>query len=364
MQVMRSPLNLLLLCVPLAFVLEYLVPAPQSAVFVVAALAIVPLAGWLSRATEELAVRLGTGLGGFLNATFGNATELIISFFALRAGQVEVVKATLVGSIIGNLLLVMGFAAFLGGLRYPLLSFDVERAKGRASLLLIAIIGFVVPAVFDFNERAGVALTDLQSRDADAGLSLGVALILLGIYGATLVFAFGRRAEPIANEVEMEEAGTSWRPALAVAVLLLATVAIAFMSELLVGALGSFTAALSLPTSFVGLVIIPIVGNAAEHASAVIFALKAEMELSVGIALGSALQIALLVAPVLVLLSWAIGQPMDLVLDLLELTALVGAVFIGSSVARDGEMHWLEGLMLLAVYAILAFAFFFTPSGG
>lgn len=365
---MRSPLDLLLLCVPLAFVLEYAVSAPPSVVFVVAALAIVPLAGWLSRATEALADRLGSGLGALLNASFGNATELIVAFFALRAGQPEVVKASLIGSIIGNLLLVLGFAAFLGGLRHPRLRYDASRVKIRASLLIIAILGFLVPAVFDFNLRALVNLPAPQSDSADMRLSLGVALVLLALYAASLVYAFRARADPLAGEEEAADAEAAtaegtWPPARAAAVLLAATVAIAFMSEFLVGALGGFTAALDLSTVFVGLIIIPIIGNAAEHASAVTFALKDKMDLSVGIALGSALQIALLVAPLLVLLSWAIGQPMDLVLaSPLELVALIGAVLIGNTVARDGEMHWHEGAMLLGVYTILALAFFFTPA--
>ncbi len=369
---MRSPLNLLLLGVPLAFILEWVVPAPPSAVFVVAAIAIIPLAGLLSRATEALADRLGTGPGALLNATFGNATELIVAFFALRAGQPEVVKASLIGSIIGNLLLVLGFAAFLGGLRYPRLRFDAARVKIRASLLIIAIIGFLIPAIFDFNVRALVDLPDGPSDDADNRLSLGVAIILLALYAASLIFAFRSRTDPLAGEeaIAADDAATAaggaaapWTPQRAVAILLAATIAIAFMSEFLVGALGGFTTTLGLSTTFVGLIIIPIVGNAAEHASAVTFALKAKMDLAVGIALGSALQIALLVAPLLVLLSWAIGQPMDLVLrSPLELAALIGAVLISNSIARDGETHWYEGAMLLGVYAILALAFFFTPA--
>ncbi len=352
---MRSPLNLLLVCVPLALLFEYVLGAPPTAVFVASALAIVPLAGWLSEATEALAQRLGAGAGGFLNATFGNATELIVAALALRAGQIEVVKASLIGSIIGNLLLVLGLAALLGGLRHERLRFDAERVKMRASMLVIAIIAFLVPAVFDFGLRSR---PDLAGA-ADVRLSDGVAIVLLVLYAGSLAFAFRRRSEPIAPDAG---AGAAWSPGRATGVLLAATLAIAVMSELLVGALSGFTAALGLPAAFVGLVIIPVVGNAAEHASAVTFALKAEMDLSVEIALGSALQIALLVAPLLVLLSGPLGHPMDLVLrGPLELTALVGAVLIGNSVARDGEMHWFEGLMLLGVYVIFALAFFFFP---
>ncbi|MFN8511961.1 MAG: calcium/proton exchanger [Chloroflexia bacterium] len=358
---MRSWIDLLLVFVPLALVLEYAAGAPPLAVFIAAGFAIVPLAGWLGHATEMLAARLGTGLGSFLNATFGNATELIIAFFALRAGQAEVVKASLIGSIIGNLLLVLGAAALFGGWRHAMLRFDAEQVKVRASLLVIAIIGFVVPAVVDFNAQQ--VLSEGKSLQTDERLSLGVALVLLLLYLSSLVFTFRTHTDLLSDE-EMTEGEAAWSPMRAIVVLLAATVAIAFMSELLVGALEGFTEAVGLPATFVGLIIIPIIGNAAEHASAVTFALKAKMELAVGIALGSALQIALLVAPLLVLLSWVIGQPMDLVLrGPLELTALIGAVFIGNAVARDGETHWYEGLMLLGVYAIFALAFFFSPGG-
>ena len=308
-----------------------------------------------------LAARVGAGLGSFLNATFGNATELIIAFFALRAGEAEVVKASLIGSIIGNLLLVLGAAAFVGGLRHPVLRFDVERVKLRASMLIIAIIGFLVPAVVDFDAQQ--VLPAGESRQTDARLSLGVAIVLLILYCVGLAFTFTTHTDPLDDE-EMTEGEAIWSPTRAVVVLLVATVAIAFMSELLVGALEGFTDAVGLSATFVGLIIIPIIGNAAEHASAVTFAVKGKMELAVGIALGSALQIALLVAPLLVLLSWAIGQRMDLVLRApLELTALIGAVLIGNAVARDGETNWYEGVMLLGVYAVFALAFFFTPGG-
>ena len=233
---------------------------------------------------------------------------------------------------------------------------------------MIAIIAFVVPAVFDFNVRSVAALPDRQSDSADNRLALGVSVILLTLYIVGLVFSFRSRTGPIGEGEELVTAEaateTHWSPARAIAVLFAATMAIAFMSEILVGAIDGFTATLGLPAAFVGLIIIPIVGNAAEHASAVTFAIKGQMDLVMGIALGSALQIALLVAPLLVALSWIIGRPMDLVLrGPLELTALIGAVLIGNSVARDGEMHWYEGLLLLGVYAIFALAFFFTPAG-
>lgn len=357
-------LNLLLIFVPIAFVLEYTGASP-TLVFVASSLAIVPLAGWLGRATEELAAHSGPTIGGLLNATFGNATELIIAFFALTAGQVEVVKASIVGSIIGNILLVLGAAAIIGGRRYAVLSFNVENVKVLSSMLVITIIGFVVPAIFDINERVRFAFSESQSRIDDAQMSLGVAIVLIVLYVGNLFFSLGSHKDMLSTADEADVSEASWSMPRAIGMLLAATIMIAFMSEFLVGALEGFTATLGLSASFVGLIIIPIVGNAAEHASAVTFALKNKMDLAVTIALGSALQIALLVAPLLILLSWAIGRPTDLVLrGPLELIALVGSVLIGNSVARDGEMHWYEGMMLLGVYAILALAFFFTPSSG
>lgn len=355
-------LNILLLFVPVAFVLEYLEVGPTW-VFLASALAIVPLAGWLGTATEELAGHFGSSVGGLLNATFGNATELIIAFFALRAGQSDVVKATIIGSIISNILLVLGFAALLGGWRYPQMTFNEHNIKVVSSMLVIAMIGFIVPAIFDFNERVRFGLSANQSDTMDARLSLGVAIVLLALYVGNIVFSFVTHKDLLSSDQDEEDEKTTWSIPRAIGILLFVTVLIAFMSEYLVGALEGFTSEIGLSTNFVGLIIIPIVGNAAEHASAVTFALKNKMDLAISIALGSALQIALLVAPLLIVLSWLIGKPTDLVLrGPLELTALIGSVFIGNSVARDGETHWYEGLMLIGVYIILGLAFFFTPS--
>jgi Ca2+:H+ antiporter len=233
-------------------------------------------------------------------------------------------------------------------------------------MLIIAMIGFLVPAVFDFNEVYRLALSNNQSMINDAEFSLGVAVILIIIYFGNLIFSFGSHRDLLSTSHDEEEGETEepkWSIARAAAILVAATVAIAFMSEYLVGALEGFTETLGLSPSFVGLIIIPIVGNAAEHASAVTFAIKDKMDLAVSIALGSALQVALLVAPILMILSWLIHKPTDLVLrSPLELMTLVGAVLIGNSVAHDGEMNWYEGFMLLGVYIILALAFFFTPA--
>lgn len=356
-------LNWLLVFVPVAFVLEFIVKPDAVWIFVVSCLAILPLAGLMGRATEELAARTGATIGGLLNATFGNATELIIAFFALSAGKFDVVKASITGSIIGNLLLVLGLALFLGGLKYPKQSFNPASARIAASLLVISVIAFLVPALFDFTERS-FGLDPSKVKIDDANLALGVSLVLLALYAANIVFTLVTHKDLLSTaDEENEEHAATWSVPLALGVLLGATVMVGFMSEFLVSSLEGFTKTFGLSEFFVGLIIIPIVGNAAEHASAIVFALKNRMELAVTIAIGSTIQVALLVAPILVILSWLIGKRMDLVLNNpLELVTLVGAVLIANSVAADGETNWLEGFMLLGVYLILAIAFFFLPS--
>lgn len=357
----RNPLYWLLVFIPVAFWLE-LSGASDTLIFGAACLAILPLAGLMGQATEQLAARTGSTIGGLLNATFGNATELIIAFFALSAGKFDVVKASITGSIIGNLLLVLGLSIFLGGLKYPVQKFNANAAQTTASLLTISVIAFMVPALFDFTERA-MGITEQNVRIDDTHLALGVSVVLILLYIANIIFSLVTHKDLLSESDDEEHEGKPWNPLLAVGVLAGATVLVGFMSEYLVSSLEGFTAAFGLSEFFVGLIIIPIVGNAAEHASAVLFALKNKMGLAITIALGSTTQVALLVAPLLVVLSFAIGQPMDLVLNnSLELVALIGAVLIGNSVARDGETNWLEGFMLLGVYIILAIAFFFLPS--
>ncbi len=359
---LRNPLNWLLVFVPVTFWLTF-THASETLIFGGACLAILPLAGLMGTATEQLAFRTGSTIGGLLNATFGNATELIIAFFALSAGKFSVVKASLTGSIIGNLLLVLGLSIFLGGLRYTKQTFNRQAAQVTASLLLISVIAFLVPALFDLTERSlGVGAATV--RIDDTHLALGVSLVLIGLYVANLVFSLVTHRDMLSESDDShDEEDSSWSPLLAVGVLLAATVLVGFMSEYLVNSLEGFTTDLGLSEFFVGLIIIPIVGNAAEHAAAVMFALKNKMGLAVTIALGSTTQIALFVAPLLVVLSFVIGKPMNLILNnSLELIALIGAVFIANSVARDGETNWLEGLMLLGVYLILGIAFFFLPS--
>ena len=353
-------LNLMLLFVPITFVLE-LTGASGTWVFVTSALGIVPLAGWMGRATEELAARTGSAVGGLLNATFGNATELIIAFFALSVGKIEVVKASIVGSILGNLLLVLGLALLLGGLRYKTQSFNPRSAGVITSMLTLSVIGLLIPTIFDAVARG--AETAERAAALDISLSDATAVILIVLYVLNIVFSLFTHRDLLSAAADDEEAhGEVWPAPLAIGVLLAATVLVAFMSEYLVGSLEEATAALGLSEFFVGLILIPIIGNAAEHAAAVLFAIRNKMDLAVTIALGSTVQVALLVAPVLVLASLFMGRPMNLVVTPLELVAVGAGVLIANSVANDGETNWLEGALLLGVYAILGFAVYYFPA--
>lgn len=354
-------LSLLLIFLPVAVVLELTHGSP-TLIFLSAALAILPLAGLMGQATEQLAVRLGSTVGGLLNATFGNATELIIAFFALSAGKLEVVKASIVGSVLGNLLLVMGLAVLLGGLKYPQQRFNVRSAGTVASLLTVSVLALMIPTIFDLTARRA-APADIVRLDVN--VSEAAAFVLLLLYLGYLYFTLRTHRDLLstADEGHDEHDGPLWSVSRAVGLLLAATVAVAFMSEFLVGTLDEATASLGLSEFFVGLILIPIIGNAAEHAAAVLFALRNKMDLSMTISLGSTVQVALLVAPLLVLAGLVVGQPMNLVVTPLELVAVGAGVVIANSVARDGETNWFEGLLLLGVYVILAFAVFFYPAG-
>lgn len=353
-------LNVLLVFLPIAAFLEFTGGNP-TLIFVSAALAILPLAGIMGQATEQLAARSGSAVGGLLNATFGNATELIIAFFALQAGKLEVVKASLIGSILGNLLLVMGLAVLVGGLKYKEQRFNLKSAGTITSLLTISLIALSIPTIFDYAARA---VAPAAAAQLDVNLSDAAAVVLIVMYVSYLLFTLRTHKDILStsddDEAE-EDHGQLWSVPLSVGVLAASTVAVAFMSEFLVGTLEAATATLGLTEFFVGLILIPIIGNAAEHAAAVMFALRNKMNLSMTISLGSTVQVALLVAPLLVLAGLLVGQPMNLVVTPLELVAIVAAVLIANSVVRDGESNWLEGVLLLGVYVILAFAVFFYP---
>lgn len=353
-------LNWLLIFLPIAVYLEFSHGNPTW-IFITSMIAILPLAGIMGRATEELAIRAGSTVGGLLNATFGNATELIIAFFALKAGKLEVVKASITGSILGNVLLVLGLAIFLGGLKHKTQVFSQKNAGILTSLLTLSVLGLLIPAVFDL---ASVNFANFaQPADLDFRLSVAVAIVLILIYLGNVYFSLVTHKDLLSGHDESGHEVAKWSVPKALGILLASTVAVGFMSEFLVGSLEEASKTLGLSEFFVGIILIPIIGNAAEHASAVVFAMKNKMDLAVTIAIGSTIQVALLVAPLLVLLGLTVGQKMDLVLhNPLELVAVVAGIAIANSIAKDGESNWLEGMMLLGVYILLGFAFFYFPT--
>ena len=323
------------------------------AIFVTSALAIVPLAGLIGSATEEIAARTGPQIGGLLNATLGNAAELIITVFALREGLVELVRASIIGSVLGNLLLVTGLAILLGGLKNGLQVFDRRRASMNATLLVLAFMALAIPSLFDATFVAN------RKFDSELLLSEGIALILIALYVANLLYSFFSHDDD-AVVVEAHHA-QAWSTRLAIGVLAGATLGIVVMSEFLVGSVEPVVAKLGWSELFVGVIIVPIIGNVAEHLVAVQMALKNRIELSVSIALGSSLQIALFVAPVLVFVSLLFDKKLVLAFSLPEVIALAAASYVTALVAEDGESNWFEGVMLLAVYLIVALAFFLLP---
>ena len=337
-------------------------------IFITSALAIVPLAAWMGTATEEIAVVLGPSLGGLLNATFGNATELIIGLVALNAGLIDVVKASITGSIIGNLLLVMGLSMFLGGLRYKEQTFQPLVARTNASAMNLAVIAMLLPTAVNYTS-SGVDEATIQH------LSDWVAIVLIVVYGLTLLFSMKTHSyiyDAGLAEMEPEELAEAnlapdeppqhevniW---LWSGVLLACTLMVAIESELLVDTLEEATSRLGLTALFTGVILVPIIGNAAEHATAVSVAMKNKMDLSVSVAVGSSLQIALFVAPFLVLAGWLLHKPMDLDFNPFELVAVAVSVLIANSISSDGQSNWLEGSMLLATYTVLGIAFYFHP---
>ncbi len=347
----------LLLFVPITIGLELLAPERHLLIFVSSGLAIVPLAGWMGRATEQLATRLGEGVGGLLNATFGNAAELIIAFAALRAGLHTVVKASLVGSIVGNILLVLGAAMLAGGIRHREQHYNVAGARSQATMLTLATIALITPAAYRGAAGAGAPET--------GPLSVGIALVLLAVYAANLMFSLVTHAKLFEGEPAAEEHGHAppWSSGRAAGVLAAATAAIAWMSEILVGAIEPTSHALGLNDAFVGVFVVAILGNAAEHATAVTAALRNRMDLSLSIAIGSSVQVALFVAPLLVLASLFVGPtPMDLAFSGGMVLTVLLAVLITGQVAGDGRSDWLKGVQLLAVYVILGLAYFFAPA--
>ena len=361
-------LNLLLVFVPVAMLMEWVFHSPPLWIFVVSCLAIIPLAGLMGHATEEISERVGEGLGGLLNATFGNAAELIIAVMALRAGLYDLVKASITGSIIGNVLLVFGLSALVGGARFETQRFNRTAAGLGSTLLVLSAVGLVVPAVFHYLVGATAPL-------AERNLSLEISIVLMATYVASLFFTLrthkhlymGDAAEapdqPHGAHVVPGESAAHGSVRKAVGMLVLATIGVAVMAEFLVAAASETAERLGWSEVFVGVIVVAIIGNAAEHSTAIIMAAKNKMDAAINIAVGSSIQVALFVAPLLVFLSYAIGGrgPMDLIFTPLEVLAVGVCVGIMAFCANDGESHWMEGVQLLAVYVILGIAFFFLP---
>jgi Ca2+:H+ antiporter len=348
----------MLLLVPTAIVLEVLHADPPY-IFTTSALAIIPLAGWMGRATEGMAEHLGSGIGGLLNATFGNAAELIIAIMALRAGLHEVVKASITGSIIGNILLVLGLAFLAGGAKFSSLKFNRTAASLSSTLLALSAVALIVPGLF--HELAGGDVARLERT-----LSIEIAVVLTITYVLSLVFALHTHKHLYVGKHDEESdaaLGLGHIPLWLSGVILLASTAfIALLSEFLVGAIEHTAQRLGMSDIFVGVFVVAIVGNAAEHSTAILVAVKNKMDLAVNIAVGSSLQVALLVAPVLVFVSYAFGRPLDLLFTTFEIAAVALSIGILNLIALDGESNWMEGVLLLAVYAILGLAFYTMPA--
>ncbi|MCB9450460.1 MAG: calcium/proton exchanger [Anaerolineaceae bacterium] len=344
--------KLLLVFVPVALVADFVLHLDPVLIFIFAALAVIPLADLVGEATEELAVYTGPKIGGLLNATLGNAAELIITIFAIHEGLIDLVKASIIGSILGNLLLVLGFSILIGGLKNGLQTFDRRTAGLNATMLILVVVALMVPSLFDAAIQDNLA--------AELGLSEGVAVVMIIIYGLSVLYTFSGGAGT-SREAAHHEA--KWKPRFAIGVLVVATLGIVFMSEILVGAVEPVTEQLGLTEFFIGIIIIPLVGNVAEHLVAVQVAIKNKMELSLAVSLGSSLQIALFVAPVLVFVSLLMGgETLLLVFNTFELVAVTAAALVAAFIALDGESNWLEGAMLLAVYLMIALAFYFLPA--
>ena len=354
----EAPLAWLLFAVPLAAWMHHARPESPLLVFVLACVAIVPLAGLLGVSTEKLAARVGEGIGGFLNATLGNAAELIIALVALRAGMLDVVKASLVGSIIGNLMLVLGAAFLAGGLKHPVQTFATIGARTQVGMLALAAMAILVPSVFAV---VGGGKFVAQS----VTFSIVVSVILLAVYALGLVFTLGTHAKLFQGEEEAsaEAHGETWPLAMTIGVMAVVTLLIVWMSEILVGTVEHASKALGLSNLFVGVVVVAVVGNAAEHSTAVLVAMRNRMELAVGIAIGSSTQIALFVAPLLVLLSLVMAPtPLSLAFTGVEVFLVLMATFVASILIVDGKSTWFTGVQLIAVYLVMAITVFAIPA--
>ncbi|MGH2615426.1 MAG: calcium/proton exchanger [Thermomicrobiales bacterium] len=344
----------LLVLVPVALVLEFAHIGGPTAVFLASALSLIPLAGLLGRATEEAAIYTGPRIGALLNATLGNAAELIITIIALREGLVDLVKASIAGSIIGNILVVLGLSLLLGGLKNGTQFFDAKTAGTNATMMALAVVSLSIPAVF--------ALGPEETRPSEQNiefLSDGLAIVLIVVYALYIFFSL-RQGSPAGDVRQEQHVQSTMRLPVALGLMAATTVGIVFMSELLVGAVEPVAEQWGLSELFIGVMLVPLVGNIAEHIVAVQVAYQNKMDLSLGIAVGSGLQIALFVTPVLVWLSVLLGNPMTLVFNSYELAGLIGAALIAVLISVDGESNWLEGAQLIALYLMLGISFYFV----
>jgi Ca2+:H+ antiporter len=356
-------LNLLLLFIPIALITKAS-GGNELIVFITAGLAIIPLSELIGHSTEVVAVKTGPKIGGLINATLGNAAELIITIFALRAGLLELVRASIIGSILGNLLLVLGFSLLIGGLKNGIQRFERHTASINGTMVILAFLILAIPSAFDPALR-----TSIDAAQRELFFSEGIAIIMIVLYALFMVYALRTPQSHIledtkeaAEEAVEDEQHTDVNIGRALIILVAATIAIVFMSEALVGAVEPVTQSIGLPEFFVGIIIVPLIGNVAEHLGAVKVAYKNRMDLSMSISLGSSLQVALFVAPVLVFISLLFPQKLLLVFNGYELLALATASIVAAQVSQDGESNWLEGVQLLALYVVLALAFFLLPA--
>jgi Ca2+:H+ antiporter len=361
----RRPVFLLAVFIPVAIGLE-IAHADPKLIFGAAALGVIPTAALMGMATEELAAKSGPGIGGLLNVTFGNAPELIIAFFALLEGLQEVVKASIVGSVVGNILLVLGAAMLVGGWNREKQTFNATAAGAQSAMLLLALAALILPALWQLIHGGGLPAVGEDRVDFGTDLehlSFGVAIVLMASYVAGLFFSLRTHRElfnPYGHD-EQHQDTLGWSVKRSLAMLGIASVAVGVMSEILVGSISEASHDIGLSEFFVGVFVVAIVGNAAEHWVAVLVAAKNKMDLAVNIAIGSSAQIALFVAPILVLLSFVVGEnPMALVFNGYEIGALVLAVLVANFLTQDGESNWFEGVQLLALYAVFGLVFFYA----
>ncbi|MBC7475544.1 MAG: calcium/proton exchanger [Candidatus Sericytochromatia bacterium] len=354
---LKPSLNWLLIFLPITIIMELIHFENHTIIFIFSCLSILPLAGWLGKATEHIAEKTSEGIGGLLNATFGNAAELIIALLAMQKGLHGVVKASITGSIIGNLLLVSGAAFIAGGFKFKVQKFNKLASRSQATMLLLASIALIMPAVFHYVGGSSIA--------KENGISLEISIVLIISYALSLWFNLHTHKKLFSNSeeaIETDKKHQEWSLTKSIVILIVATGLIAWVSEILVGSIEVAAKSFGMTSIFVGVIVVAIVGNAAEHSTAIMVAMKNRMDLSLSIAVGSSVQIALFVAPVLVFASYFIGpNPLNLVFSPAEIIAITLSVIISSQISGDGESNWLEGVQLLAVYIIFAIIFYYLP---